>query len=69
MNEWPYEDMVMDEIMRRWPSTVRVVLRHQMLCVGCLVASFHTVDDAVREHKLDGSRFRADLRNAIDESN
>lgn len=59
------EDMTMDEIMRRWPATIRVVLDHGMLCVGCPIASFHTVEDAVREHNLDGERFRHDLKAVI----
>lgn len=59
------EDMTMDEIMRRWPATIRVVLDHGMLCVGCPIAPFHTVEDAVREHEADGVRFRLDLEAAM----
>ena len=59
-------DMTMDEIMRRWPATIHVVLRHQLLCVGCPIAGFHTVDDAIREHGLDGQKFRRELLGAID---
>ncbi len=59
------EDMTMDEIMRLWPATIRVVLDHGMLCVGCPIAPFHTVADAVREHHLDGVRFRLEIESAI----
>ncbi|HEX7076380.1 MAG TPA: DUF1858 domain-containing protein [Hyphomicrobiaceae bacterium] len=59
------DDMTMDEIMRRWPATIRVVLRHQLLCVGCPIAGFHTVADAIREHGLDSERFRRELMAAI----
>ncbi|MBN9071294.1 MAG: DUF1858 domain-containing protein [Rhizobiales bacterium] len=59
------DDLVMDDIMRRWPATIEVILRHRLLCVGCPVASFHTVDDAVREHGIDGADFRSDLLAAI----
>ncbi|KAB2867697.1 MAG: DUF1858 domain-containing protein [Bauldia sp.] len=59
------EDMTMDEIMRHWPATIRVVLDHGMLCVGCPIAPFHTVKDAVREHHIDGVRFRHDIETAI----
>jgi hybrid cluster-associated redox disulfide protein len=57
--------MSMDEIMREWPATIRVVLDHGMLCVGCPIAPFHTIEDAVREHHLDGDRFRAAMKAAI----
>ena len=62
-----HDDMTMDEIMRRWPATIRIVLRHQLLCVGCPIASFHTVEDAVREHGLDEEQFRRELLAAIEE--
>ena len=65
MNSALNEDMTMDEIMRRWPATIRVVLDYGMLCVGCPVAPFHTVDDAVKEHAVDGDRFRHDVGMAI----
>ena len=61
-----HDDMSMDQIMRLWPATIRVVLAHGLLCVGCPIASFHTVDDAVREHGIDGEAFIKALRAAID---
>ena len=60
------EDMTMDEIMRQWPATIRVVLDYGMLCVGCPIAPFHTIEDAVREHDADGKSFRLDVRAAIE---
>lgn len=45
-------DMPIDEIMRRWPATIKVVIRHGMLCVGCPIGAFHTVTDACREHDV-----------------
>lgn len=57
-------DMTMDEIMRRWPGTIRVVIRNGMLCVGCPIAPFHTVSDAAREHGLDDAALRRALEAA-----
>jgi hybrid cluster-associated redox disulfide protein len=56
---------LVDDIMRRWPSTIRVFITHRMHCVGCPIACFHTVDDACREHGVDRVRFLADLRAAV----
>jgi hybrid cluster-associated redox disulfide protein len=53
-----------DDVMQRWPATIRVFLNHRMRCVGCPIACFHTVDDACREHKVDQAAFLADLRAA-----
>lgn len=60
-----HDDMSMDEIMQRWPSTIRTILDHGLLCVGCPIASFHTVDDAIREHGIAGDEFRLSLQRAI----
>lgn len=56
-----HDDMVMEEIMCRWPGTVRVVMKHRLLCVGCPIAAFHTIADAIREHGIDGEEFRRDM--------
>jgi hybrid cluster-associated redox disulfide protein len=52
---------LVDDVMRRWPATIRVFLNHGMHCVGCPIACFHTVEDACREHKVDRAGFLADL--------
>jgi hybrid cluster-associated redox disulfide protein len=61
-----HDDMTMDAIMRAWPATIRVVLDHGLLCVGCPIAGFHTLEDAIREHGIDAARLRADLFAAIE---
>lgn len=53
------------DLMTRWPATIRVFLRHHMLCVGCLAGAFHTISDACAEHHVDESTFRLDLDIAI----
>jgi len=55
---------LVDDVMRRWPCTIRVFLRHRMHCVGCPIACFHTVADACVEHGVDTAAFLADLREA-----
>ncbi|RUV84265.1 MAG: DUF1858 domain-containing protein [Mesorhizobium sp.] len=63
------DDVTMDGIMRGTPAAIRVVLRHRMLCVGCPIASFHTISDAAREHDLDEDRLRRDLQAVMDHDN
>ena len=58
-------DMTIDAIMRRWPHTVAVLLKHRMLCVGCPIGPFHTITDACREHEIDEPAFVAELETAI----
>jgi hybrid cluster-associated redox disulfide protein len=58
------ENMPLEEVMRRWPATIRVFLNYRMHCIGCPISSLHTARDAAREHGVELDRFLADLRNA-----
>ncbi|RWN60556.1 DUF1858 domain-containing protein [Mesorhizobium sp.] len=58
-------DMMVDEIMRRWPATIRVMIRNRMLCIGCPIGIFHTVADACHAHRVDLESFSQELLEAI----
>jgi hybrid cluster-associated redox disulfide protein len=63
---WTYDpDMPIDTVMRRWPETITILLRHRMLCVGCPIAGFHTIPEACQEHDVDEAAFVAELADAI----
>jgi len=57
-------DALVDDIMRQWPQTIRVFLDFRMNCVGCPIATFHTVEDSCREHGVDVGTFLAALQRA-----
>ena len=46
-------DDIVGEVMTARPATIRVFLDFRMGCVGCPIASFHSVDDACKEHGVD----------------
>ena len=58
-------DMTVDEIMRRWPATIRVMIRNKMLCIGCPIGVFHTVLDACEAHRVDLESFSKELLEAM----
>ena len=58
-------DLSIRDLMARWPETVPVFLRHRMLCVGCVITTFHTVVDACEEHHVDEETFREELAAAV----
>lgn len=59
---------LVDDVMRRWPATIRTFLDHRMNCPGCPIACFHTVADACREHDVQPERFLADLRTQVEKA-
>ncbi len=58
-------DLSLIAIMDRWPQTLSVFIKHQMLCIGCTIAPFHTITDACREHNLEEDKIVAELIAAI----
>ena len=64
--------LTVDEVMQRWPATIRTFLDYGMRCVGCPIGQFHTITDACREHGVDRAAFLAALRagrvNSVDQS-
>ena len=60
------KDLPLADLMTHWPETIPVFLRHKMLCVGCQIGPFHTIEDACREYGLDKTYFLAELKKALD---
>jgi hybrid cluster-associated redox disulfide protein len=58
----PTTELTVDEVMQRWPSTIRIFLEAGMHCVGCPIATFHSVDEACSEHGIGLEAFIARLR-------
>ena len=58
-------DLPLDELMASWPDAIAVFKRHKMLCVGCLVAPFHTVADACQEYELNIDTFYEELAKVL----
>lgn len=54
-------DLSLNDLMKNWPETIPVFLQHHMLCVGCYVGPFHTVQDACRVYELNVETFYAEL--------
>jgi len=61
----PHAGMLIDDVMRRWPRTIRVLMRRRMLCIGCPIGVFHTVADACRAHEIDEDDLLGELTAVI----
>jgi hybrid cluster-associated redox disulfide protein len=51
-----------DQVMNRWPASIRVFMDFRMSCIGCPIATFHSVDEATREHAIDPAAFMSALQ-------
>lgn len=55
----------LEELLRRWPSAAQALRRAGLCdCVGCAMAPFETLDDAVRTYGLDRRRVLSMVRAA-----
>jgi hybrid cluster-associated redox disulfide protein len=58
-------DMLVDDVMRRWPWTIRTFIQWGMKCVGCPFGTFHSIEHACEEHKTDRAAFLEALDDAV----
>jgi len=61
------DDMPLDQVMRRWPQTVRLFIEWRLQCVGCPIADFHTIVEAAEEHGYGLDDLRSAVRLAIED--
>ena len=52
------------EVLNQFPQVIPVFLRHQMICVGCDMAKFDSLQDAVNNYGLNLADFLEELRQA-----
>jgi hybrid cluster-associated redox disulfide protein len=57
-------EITVGELISRHPSVIRVFIQRKMLCVGCPVEAFHTLEDAARFHGILLVPLIQDLENA-----
>lgn len=61
-------EMVISELLRRWPQTIPVFHKHRMACVGCSMSDFETVSSAAEIYQLSLGSFIEELQQAINPS-
>ncbi|WP_157912781.1 DUF1858 domain-containing protein [Candidatus Promineifilum breve] len=54
-------EMIITDVLERWPNTADVFQNHAMACVGCAVAPFYTINDAALVYRLPVDDFLAEL--------
>jgi len=49
------------EIVSKYPDTADVFMRHGLHCIGCAAASFETLEDGAKAHRIDVDKLLKDL--------
>ena len=61
--------LTISEILNRWPEFIPVFLKHKMACVGCSMADFMTLEDALDIYKINEELFIEELNLTIQSRN
>jgi hybrid cluster-associated redox disulfide protein len=62
----PMADLMVSEVMDRWPQTIPIFFCYRMACVGCPIAPFETLAEVAAIYGLNLSRFLSELRQIIE---
>jgi hybrid cluster-associated redox disulfide protein len=57
--------MSITEILDHWPEVIPVFLKHKMACVGCSLADFMTLEDALDIYHLNEEQFIEEIKYTI----
>lgn len=68
MEQQPKANLMVAEVMTRWPETIPVFIQHRMACVGCAIAPFETVAEVAAIYHLELNCFLDELQQAIHNS-
>ena len=61
-------DQIVQEVMDRWPQTIMVFLEHRMNCVGCSMAAFEVLREALDIYHLPVAPFVEELNQMISQT-
>ncbi|NLE76849.1 MAG: DUF1858 domain-containing protein [Chloroflexi bacterium] len=60
------KNMPIGDVVRKYPQTVEVFLKHGLMCFGCAIARFENVEQGARAHGIDVDALMNDLNAAAD---
>ncbi len=58
-------NLMVADVLARWPEVIPVFIHHRLACVGCSMAPFETLGDAMRIYGLEAEPFLTQLEHAI----
>ncbi len=59
-------NLIVSEVLRRWPETVQIFVQHRMACVGCTMSDYETVSSAAEIYGLVLDDFLKELKEVVE---
>ena len=61
------KEMLIGEVLKKYPQLAEIMLEHGMNCIGCHVASWETLEQAADWHRIDINNLVRKLNEKIEE--
>lgn len=58
-------NLMVADVLARWPTVIPVFIQHRLACVGCTMAPFETLGDVLSNYGLEPELFLIQLEQAI----
>jgi hybrid cluster-associated redox disulfide protein len=59
------KDIKIEEVVKQYPETMMVFMKHGLHCVGCHVSAFESIEDGAMAHGINVDALVADLNRVI----
>tara|TARA_Y100000310_G_C20490918_1_gene719168 strand:+ start:558 stop:755 length:198 start_codon:yes stop_codon:yes gene_type:complete len=59
------KDMTIEQVIKKYPDTIEVFVKHGFHCLGCSMASMETLEQGCEVHEIDVEKFLKELNDAI----
>ena len=59
------KDMIIGDIIRQYPATVKVFVQHGLECYECQIADLETLEHGAGHHKLDIEMLLQELNSTL----
>lgn len=61
------KQMKIDEVLNKYPETEEIFVKHGFHCIGCMAASFESIEQGAIAHGIDVKKLIEDLNKTIKE--
>jgi hybrid cluster-associated redox disulfide protein len=58
------KEMPISDVVKKYPKTIEVFMKHGLHCIGCAVAAFESIEEGATVHGIDVEALMADLNTA-----
>ncbi len=63
------KEMPINDVVKQYPETIAVFMKHGLHCIGCAIAAFESIADGATVHGIDVGVLIDDLNSAITAGN